>query len=528
MRREWMREDVVEELLDGINDWKSVQGIVRLTFKELSEVVKAQGSSIKQLQFQIQSMKKEELTDSIDDLRSIMNNKVSLQEVVKTKADKSELYESLQNQVSLNQFNDLKDEMKEVKNQLQRILVNQPEKEAHKLNSEVLRELQMKADKTEVAKMIAHELSDRVHKTEFEHLRNFTTQLKREIRSSANEPLDPSFYDSLYRLISQKASIEEVTSTVQSYMKEVNETLDSTKSFCEFQVSNSVRTFEDKFKDLEFSLYSLNREMKDLGVKVNQSLEDIQNDLSYFTGKIKNSQLGKSNEKTQVLRMLDSKVSTEQLSESLNKAHEYFSQEVKSLRLEIQNLFMKHNQLLNKKIDKKNSERPKDSEEPKMRFQVYQLEKFVEEVRNQLLLKPSTQEVNSLLDKKINSLTCKGIWLWKSGEVKDLVPWEYETLNTCPSNLVWEGPTIVTTAPGLYQVTYGFFAEQPPLVSLLVNEEVVMTGGNSDCKSWQPHSAGNVVGLTNLDYLSLPSGARISMTYSGNKNPEAFIILEKL
>jgi DNA-binding ferritin-like protein (Dps family) len=40
---------VEEELLDGLNKWKDVQEIVRLTFKGLSDVVRCQGEEIRQL-----------------------------------------------------------------------------------------------------------------------------------------------------------------------------------------------------------------------------------------------------------------------------------------------------------------------------------------------------------------------------------------------------------------------------------------------------------------------------------------------
>lgn len=62
---------------------------------------------------------------------------------------------------------------------------------------------------------------------------------------------------------------------------------------------------------------------------------------------------------------------------------------------------------------------------------------------------------------------CVGRWIWKSGEVKapqGLVPWEVQALNTCPDNFLWDkGKTsVVAVAPGLYEVSFGFYSKKGP------------------------------------------------------------------
>ena len=44
---------IVDDLLRGVNDWRNIQDIVRLTFKALVEIVKNQGSSIRELERQL-------------------------------------------------------------------------------------------------------------------------------------------------------------------------------------------------------------------------------------------------------------------------------------------------------------------------------------------------------------------------------------------------------------------------------------------------------------------------------------------
>lgn len=44
---------IVDDLLHGVNEWRNIQDIVRLTFKALSDVVRAQGSSIREMERQL-------------------------------------------------------------------------------------------------------------------------------------------------------------------------------------------------------------------------------------------------------------------------------------------------------------------------------------------------------------------------------------------------------------------------------------------------------------------------------------------
>ena len=61
-----------------------------------------------------------------------------------------------------------------------------------------------------------------------------------------------------------------------------------------------------------------------------------------------------------------------------------------------------------------------------------------------------------------------GRWIWKSGEVKNgyAVPWDVQSVNTCPENFVWEAEStsILVVVPGLYEVTFGFYSKKKPSV----------------------------------------------------------------
>mmetsp|Transcript_27001 Transcript_27001/g.45303 ORF Transcript_27001/g.45303 Transcript_27001/m.45303 type:complete len:665 (-) Transcript_27001:189-2183(-) len=133
-------------------------------------------------------------------------------------------------------------------------------------------------------------------------------------------------------------------------------------------------------------------------------------------------------------------------------------------------------------------------------------------------------------------------WIWKSGKTKGPgggVPWNIQVVNTAPENFLWEKDKVnlVTIAPGLYEVTFGFYARRKPTVQMLVNGEPVLSAMNSTSyavhhssgrlTSIERHPAGNITGLTLIDFLALPPKARLAITYSGDEG-EGFFSLRKL
>jgi hypothetical protein len=197
-----------------------------------------------------------------------------------------------------------------------------------------------------------------------------------------------------------------------------------------------------------------------------------------------------------------------------------------------------------------------DLEQLKRSFESVQKKSFsevfeiLESFRAELKLKVNSQEFLAGLNSKVSledfrdfpddkliiealcSENCTGRWLWKSGEVKAgySVPWEIQSVNTCPENFVWEkdSTAIVTMTPGLYEIFYGFFAGKKPQVQLLVNGEPVILDSLLDAKAWGRHRDGNIIGASVTDYVALPARARICVTYAGPRIVEGFISLRKL
>ena len=170
------------------------------------------------------------------------------------------------------------------------------------------------------------------------------------------------------------------------------------------------------------------------------------------------------------------------------------------------------------------------------------------EVSRELELKASAEDLQAhlksqaLINRGLVGESSLGRWIWKSGQVNkgNGVPWNVQSVNTDPDNFRWERDRsyIVTVAPGLYEVNFGFFVRKKPAIQLLVNGEPVLAAVNSASyvlhhssgrlTSVGRHPSGNITGLTLIDFLALPAKAKIAITYNGEPGGEGFLTLKKL
>ena len=97
----------------------------------------------------------------------------------------------------------------------------------------------------------------------------------------------------------------------------------------------------------------------------------------------------------------------------------------------------------------------------------------------------------------------------------------------------------MTVAPGLYELAFGFYSKKQPQVQIHLNGEPLMAvskaqsvtdlgGKENRVSNAGKHSAGNVTGLTLLDFIALPARARLSLTFLGETHGEGFFSLRKL
>lgn len=84
----------------------------------------------------------------------------------------------------------------------------------------------------------------------------------------------------------------------------------------------------------------------------------------------------------------------------------------------------------------------------------------------------------------------------------------------------------------------GIFSKKAPNVQIQVNGEGILTlfkdsdtyekHNSTKVKDIGSHPAGNIVGLSHQDYISLPARARISFVFDGTHKAEGFLSLKKL
>jgi len=98
-------------------------------------------------------------------------------------------------------------------------------------------------------------------------------------------------------------------------------------------------------------------------------------------------------------------------------------------------------------------------------------------------LKKSLNE-QALVNEALCAENCVGRWIWKSGDLyhKNQVPWEVQAINTCPDNFLWEKnkSSIICVAPGLYQITFGFYAKKDVMIQVFLNGEPLMTASKEN------------------------------------------------
>lgn len=93
----------------------------------------------------------------------------------------------------------------------------------------------------------------------------------------------------------------------------------------------------------------------------------------------------------------------------------------------------------------------------------------------------------------------------------------------------------MTVAPGLYEITFGFYSKKKPTIQLLVNGEPCINSASlvshhttGKLKSTSKHKEGSITGLTLIEFVALPARARISISFSGETIAEGFLGLRKL
>mmetsp|Transcript_28599 Transcript_28599/g.50853 ORF Transcript_28599/g.50853 Transcript_28599/m.50853 type:complete len:756 (+) Transcript_28599:1026-3293(+) len=161
----------------------------------------------------------------------------------------------------------------------------------------------------------------------------------------------------------------------------------------------------------------------------------------------------------------------------------------------------------------------------------------IREISDAMDLKSSATELRTfvqdqeIINEALCGENCLGRWIWKSGTLKSTqVPWEQQSVNTCPDNFLWDkdNTNIIALAPGLYEVMFGFYARRRPTIQLLVNGEPVLQRTGKTAKPGARPPTQTISGVTHIDFLTMPARATVGVSYSGEAAGEGFLCLRKL
>ena len=174
---------IVDDLLHGVNEWRNIQDIVRLTFKALSDVVRAQGSSIREMERQLQ------LNISRSEFNQVMSSKANVSDLndVQTLVESRNTYIEIQSQL---------DEKVSL--------------------SEVHRLISSRPSTDEVKNMLDAKLDFREVETDILTLNNRIDDMQRELIRRIENCASISEMDTITRQLAEKPNVTEMEEALQT------------------------------------------------------------------------------------------------------------------------------------------------------------------------------------------------------------------------------------------------------------------------------------------------------------------------
>ena len=626
---------LVQELLQSNIEWTNVQDIVKLTFKGMMDVMKAQGYAIRELEktkaTKVEVSQKASIFDVTKTVAEVAANIESratleeLQELLEMKASKADLQKVLNLKDNARIKVEFDDDIKTLKSRINKLqedmnIIASKASEAHK---EALNE---KANRNEIIKKVAV-LEKR---TSTERLDNTLAERVNELEALINEhTLAVTTTNRHIQNLENKIStihknIELEIKQIHSSNKEVQKILSNEKSIEELKqcINNQIEANESEKKEELEILYGAIKNIKN---DINKLREDtikeqdnitkqenakdelrkelitIRKEIDILARKVcdpKETQ----DFKLDIKKALKKKMGLREVKKALSEVKSEMAQRLVEIIEENRNVVNELKSCIYGELDRKanNSEIQLDLEKKaersvvnslldqkanvadieivKNKLKVLQSEinnkgnlkeldaqtiyikENIELLNKQLNLKANIKDVCALLDIKadakdidgeIQNLSKEitrritpeelkvalsyqiriteslgiGRWHWKSGNLINgyTIPWETQTVNTSPNNLLWEKSktSVIAVMGGLYEVRLGLIGSKKGKAQVLVNSEVILVPSTKiDIKGKESMSL--------IEFISLPNKARVSVNLSSEFKAEGFIELRKL
>jgi hypothetical protein len=346
---------LVEDLINGLNDWRSVQDIVRLTFKALSDVVKSQGASLKEIEIQLPGKaSKSEVSQCIslknsysdiirtisdlkaandskmnsDDVYSIVEEKVSrsdLQYLLSTKASYEELRSSLSEKADTR---DLQSEIRAI-----RAIIDEMNEENYRkfqlcVSKRDLQQLEVlvetKANKDEIAEILEEKANKQSVANALHRKAN-----KTDVESLIAARVELTEFNKVFE------SVQELQSQIilKAEKSEVAKYQESSRKTDKAEMESAVLSLQESQKDSENKIFSYISKLEGFSTSLRSKIDEIQ---SFNAGILTKKCDVKDLEN--LSQTINRKADTEYLKDLVSSLQKEFKEQVRSNRLETRQL----------------------------------------------------------------------------------------------------------------------------------------------------------------------------------------------
>ncbi|GIL69541.1 hypothetical protein Vretimale_13635 [Volvox reticuliferus] len=530
---------VLDDLTQGLNEWRNIQDIVRLTFKAFHDVLRTQAEAIKAIERSVDTKaSRAEMAASLQQKANAADLAARMKEMETQMAQKADAADMERRALKTEMDASMRTQMTDIYNLLRakaedsefKAFKEHADRQLSALRADVTRlgsgleatrtALDSKAGVAEVTAALAQKadlaevedkLRDKVSRKMFQE------GLARKVDVTQMDQLEGRMgqeLTDLRALVGRKAdgtALEEVSSRTERLRQRVEADSDTTAA----ALRTISATFDNTLADVRGRLENCTTQLA--GLQRNVGAFDQQ--LREVDGAFRET-LSKKADAVEVYRLLDRKADAAAVMEALQ--HKASQETVDAVLSKVDNALDLTARLdaLQRDVDSKLSEAKSLYATIEGLARVEDVNKALLEVCAELENKAPVNEIVRLERQQavINSGFAQnlymGRWLWKSTRTKagNAVPWEVQAVNTDTDNFIWEEgkATIVTVSPGLYEVSLGFYAatgatrakRSPPLIQVLVNGEVALTPNT------MANSGGGGAGGYSFGGAASPPGAR--------------------
>lgn len=428
-----------EDIITGNNEWLNIQEIVRVTFRNMQNMIQTQDRAIQNLERQLS------LKASRSEIQGLFNQKLDTEEFHI-------------------EIHDLRTVIQAIRTDTSDLICANREDYINDFRK-IVAELDGKAGKSEVlAQLSEAEYQRNLNCAEIKELRKELETRILVVKNQFSKDMDYSRemnlieFDKILEgnkvmmneIVKNKNFVEDNLQSLYGKSKNIERNLDIANEM-------QAKAAEDTRKMFNSSISQTN---SDLMAEI-QALTENHNRLARELEQVRASKADNSH----VISLLQVKSDEIQLLRQ-EQTYQGTQLKLKALQSELE----------------KEMKSIKDSLDITKKETHLKFEKKLSDVHEIVNTKVAYEDHGNSLSKQeeINETLCSEntVARWVLENKRTLsgnVLWDNEKINTCPDNFIWEsGAECVTVAKeGCYEVCLGFFAERSPFVQIVANEQVV-------------------------------------------------------